>query len=199
MPPITEEKLIRKCVNTPRMIQIGFCKAAEQGYNRALRIQLARGANKNGTNHQHDTAILLAAACGRTDTVRVLLKWGVKFDEFSTETWDFGTPLHVAAVRGHANVVDLLLKAGAKSHVYDNNELIIRGIPLPSVWEAAVDHPAVLKVLKAHRARKNWAKVRSLPNMKKIKVLSIYWFWLEQTARSFMTPDPQGIAFMQVE
>ena len=89
----------------PRMVQIGFCKAAEMGYNRALRKQLARGAKKNGTNHQHETAILLAAARGQTETVRILLKWGVKFDEFSTETWNFGTPMHAAAARGHADVV----------------------------------------------------------------------------------------------
>eukprot|EP00966_Prymnesium_polylepis_P045171 1046302-Prymnesium_polylepis.1 len=62
------------------------------GYNRALRKQLARGAEKNGTNHQNDTAILLAVALGRTDTVRILLKWGVELDESSHATWQFGSP-----------------------------------------------------------------------------------------------------------
>ena len=59
---LTEEKIVRDYVGTPLMVQIGFCKAAELGFNRALRKQLARGAKKNGINHQNDTAILLAAA-----------------------------------------------------------------------------------------------------------------------------------------
>ena len=167
------------------------------GYNRALRKQLARGAEKNGTNHQNDTAILLAVALGRTDTVRILLKWGVALDEWSHATWDFGTPMHVAAARGHAEVVDLLLQAGAKNLMSERtHEGVIQGIQLTSVWDVAKDNPAVLKVLKAHAARKEWTKLRSPENMKKLKMLSIYWFWLEQAARRHTEPDPEGIAFM---
>ena len=191
---LTEEKIVRDYVGTPLMVQIGFCKAAEMGYNRALRKQLARGAKKNGINHQNDTAILLAAARGQTDTVRILLNWGVKFDEFSNQTWDFGTPMHAAAARGHTDVVALLLKAGAKNFMHPNP---MDGVP--SVWEAAKDYPAVLQVLKAHRARKNWRKARSPDSMKKVKALSIYWFWLEQAARHHTAPDPEGVAFMHAE
>ena len=191
---LTEERIVRDYVGTPLMVQIRFCKAAELGFNRALRKQLARGARKNGTNHQNDTAILLAAANGQTDTVRILLRWGVKFDEFSHPTWDFGTPMHAAAARGHTDVVALLLKAGAKN--------LMRESPMdgvPSVWEAAKDYPAVLQVLKVHRARKNWSKARSPDIMKKIKTLSIYWFWLEQAARHHTAPDAEGVAFMHAE
>jgi len=199
---LTEEKIIRDCVGSPLMIQIGLCKAAELGYNRAMRIQLARGAKKNGTNHQNDTAILLAAAGGQTDTVRILLKWGVKLDESSHATWQFGSPMHAAAARGHADVVSLLLNAGATALMarpdvaHPDPWPIIQGIQLTSVWDVAKDHPAVLKVLKAHTAHKNWAKLRSPDNMKKIKMLSIYWFWLELAARRHTEPDPEGIAFM---
>ena len=198
-----EQKIIRDCVGSPLIVQIGFCKAAEMGFSRALRKQLARGAKKNGTNHQLDTAILLAAAQGQTNTVRLLLKWGVKFDEFSTETWDCGTPMHAAAARGHAGVVALLLEAGAAHFMQDptgpTRGLLIRGREIPSVWKEASVYPAVLQVLIEHRARKNWSKVRSRNAMKKIKALSIYWFWLEQTARHLPEPDPEGFPFMQLE
>ena len=181
-------------------VQIGFCKAAELGDIRALRVQLARGASKNGTNHQNDTAILLAAATGQTDTVRRLLKWGVKFDEYSHETWCFGTPMHAAAARGHAGVVALLLKAGADKLMSDRtHEITIRGIGLTSVWEEASAYPAVMQVLKADRARKNWSRVRSPKNMNKVKMMSICWYWFEQAARRHTEPDPEGIAFMQAE
>ena len=196
--PMTEGDIIRFCIGSPLMVQIGFCKAAELGYTRALRMQLARGAKKDGTNHQNDTAILLAAASGETETVHRLLKWGVKFDEHSHVSWSFGTPMHAAAARGHADVVALLLKAGANNLMSERtNNITIRGIRLTSVWDVAKDNPTVLKVLKAHRARKNWAKARSTDTMKKIKTLSIYWFWLENTARNqYVDPDPEGIAFM---
>ena len=188
---LTEDEVIRDYVGDPMMVQMGLCKAAGLGYNRALRKQLARGAKKNGTNHQNDTAIHLAAASGQTDTVNVLLKWGVKFDEPSHSTWDFGTPMHAAAARGHAPVVALLLEAGAwKFLPEETNKIVLRGITLQSVWDVAKPFPAVLAVLKEHRARKNWSKVRSRNNMKKLKTLSIYWFWLDQAARAAYTNAP---------
>ena len=88
---LTENKVICDFVGSPLLVQIGFCKAAEMGYKKALRKQLARGAKKNGANHQCDTAILLAAASGQIEIVRILLKWGVALDEWSHATWDFGT------------------------------------------------------------------------------------------------------------
>ena len=180
------------------MVQMKFCKAAELGRIREMRNQLARGADKNGTNHQFDTAILLAASAGQTDTVRILLKWGVKFDEMSHATWDFGTPMYVAAERGHAGVVALLLKAGAQDPVadFEDGEMIIRGIALQSVWTVAKPHPAVMQVLKEDRARKNWAKARSPTNMKKVRMLSIYWYWLERAAMRHTEPDPEGNVLM---
>ena len=55
---LTEERIVRDYVGTPLMVQIRFCKAAELGFNRALRKQLARGARKNGTNHQSSRGAL---------------------------------------------------------------------------------------------------------------------------------------------
>eukprot|EP00966_Prymnesium_polylepis_P153272 3540541-Prymnesium_polylepis.1 len=102
--------------------------------------------------------------------------------------------MHAAAARGHADVVALLLEAGAKKFMNPNP---IDGVP--SVWEAAKDNPAVMQVLKAHRARKNWSKARSTDSMKKVKALSIYWYWLERAARRHTAPDPEGVAFMHTE
>eukprot|EP00966_Prymnesium_polylepis_P116348 2689299-Prymnesium_polylepis.2 len=35
--------------------------------------------------------------------------------------------------------------------------------------------------------------------VKKIKTLSIMWYWLEQVARRHTAPDPEGVAFMHAE
>ena len=148
-------------------IQIRFCKAASMGNVRAMRKLLARGAKKNGKDNKGDTAILLAAACGQTDAVRTLLKWQVAFDKPSRKAppWHCDTPTAAAAWRGCADVVALFLEAGA--------EAFEPGRTGCSAWALAEGDPDVMKVLKAHRARCNWAKVRSPINMEKIKTLSI--------------------------
>ncbi len=55
------------------------------------------------------TPLYLAAFRGHTDTVQVLLAWGVEPNTPVEQGW---TPLHTAAWKGHTGVVDLLLNHG---------------------------------------------------------------------------------------
>jgi len=65
-------------------------------------------------------ALSLAAQHGRTEAVRALLEAGVKPNGFTPpQGHSHATPLHQAALAGHARVVELLIGAGADTSVRD--------------------------------------------------------------------------------
>jgi hypothetical protein len=99
-----------------------------------------------------ELALNWAAAYGRTAVVERLLRHGV--DLRSTESQGF-TPLHSAAFYGHAETVDLLIRAGAPLEV----ENVYHGTVLgQTIWAVAygalaIDYVPVIERLLAAGAR----------------------------------------------
>lgn len=70
-----------------------------------------KGYDVNAANEFGYTALHVAVSSGDIEApIKALLKAGAKTEMFSTEV---GTPLHIAAQKGHPKVAKLLLEAGA--------------------------------------------------------------------------------------
>lgn len=88
---------------------------AAKKYNglETVKLLTAHGANINGTDQYGRTALTMAARYGRVETVRFLLTQGAHPNAKSImQKWN--TPLIAARLRGHKDVVSLLIKAGAE-------------------------------------------------------------------------------------
>jgi len=77
-----------------------------------VKLLVARGADVNGTDQYGRTALIIAARYGRLDTVLFLLSEGANPNaESIMNKWK--TPLIAANLRGHGEVADILVRAGA--------------------------------------------------------------------------------------
>ncbi len=88
---------------------------AAKKYNglKTVKLLTARGADVNGTDQYGRTALTMAARYGRIETVRFLLSLGAQPNaESIMQKWK--TPLIAARLRGHEDIVSLLIKAGAE-------------------------------------------------------------------------------------
>src|SRR5438034_116131 len=116
--------------------------AAERGQGKAARKLLEEEANIEAANDDGFTPLILAAANGHEEVVKLLLA-----DDFvnpDSKCIDGWTPLLSAAARGHDAVVKLLL---ADSRVNPESKNIDGCTPLLSA--AARGHDAVVKLLLA--------------------------------------------------
>jgi uncharacterized protein len=77
-----------------------------------LERMLEAGGNANATFGEGETVLMTAARAGDLDSVRALLAHGGKPD--LTENWHGQTALMWAAIENHADVVQLLIDAGAE-------------------------------------------------------------------------------------
>lgn len=85
----------------------------------SVRLLLAHGANPDVTGSEGDTAIRWAAAEGDTAMVDILLTHGVQGSIDTAGTGEGTTPLGAAAIRGHVEIVERLLTAGANPDAVD--------------------------------------------------------------------------------
>lgn len=77
-----------------------------------VKLLAARGADVNGTDQYGRTALIIAARYGRLETVLFLLSEGANPNaESIMNKWK--TPLIAANLRGHGEVADTLVRAGA--------------------------------------------------------------------------------------
>lgn len=101
------------------------------------------------------TALHWAAAGGSTEAVRFLLAEPVNADPRAARNNNF-TPLHSAAMHGHAAVCEILLGAGADVNVQTNPQGYA---PLHSA--AFAGHIAAIRVLLAHGAKRELRNYRN--------------------------------------
>jgi ankyrin repeat protein len=88
--------------------------ACENGSAAVVERLLKAGVNANATGRLGETALHLCARTGRPEAAKVLLTHGASVD--AVESWRGQTPLMWAAADGHADMVKLLVEAGADVH-----------------------------------------------------------------------------------
>jgi len=102
-----------------------FRKSSEQTYKDIAKLLITEGTNINVKNHESNTPLLVAINNRQWDLVKLLIDNGadinVKDQHNNTNGADVNardkyekTPLYKAALRGNQDIVDLLLKHGAK-------------------------------------------------------------------------------------
>jgi uncharacterized protein len=106
-------------------------------------------------NPEELTALHLAAAAGRLEVVNYLLSPAVGADPRAARINNF-TPLHSAAMKGHAAICDVLLRAGAGVNVQTDPQ---RYAPLHSA--AFAGHLEAIRVLLAHGADRGLVNYRN--------------------------------------
>jgi ankyrin repeat protein len=91
--------------------------AARLGRVEMVRLLAAAGAEVDALDPIGYTALMEAARDRQVDSVRLLLRLGADVNHVSKEHGLALTPLHLAAIGGSVEVVELLVKQGAKMDV----------------------------------------------------------------------------------
>ena len=99
-------------------IDLELMKAAASGDVARIKQLVKDGARVNATDAWGNTALLVSARQGEIDTARLLLRSGAYVEGRGGAM----TPLGAAALRGHAQMVQLLLRAGADINAPGLNE-----------------------------------------------------------------------------
>jgi len=142
--------------------------AAQYGHRQLAELLLAKGADPESADALGTTPLRIAAISGHEEVAEALIDSGAKADIFVASA--FGdvervrsllqedparanarhrsTPLHVAAERGHMEVIEFLLAAGA-----DVNAGMLEGTPVHGA--AAQGHKAAVELLLAGGADVN--------------------------------------------
>ncbi|KAI8464829.1 MAG: ankyrin repeat-containing domain protein [Monoraphidium minutum] len=119
--------------------------AAEVGNHLMLRTLLQHGANYAAGDASGELPLMVAARQGHMAVVRELLADAGRRSCLRALTRDGATALHVAAAAGQAEVVELLIDAGARTDARDR----LGRTPLDV---CPPDHPLVARLLHHGRA-----------------------------------------------
>jgi hypothetical protein len=95
----------------------GLLIGAWEGNIELMRLFISRGADINQTNAHGETALTLAAWRGKLAAARWLVERGARVNAPARQ-W---SPLHYAALAGHADVVDYLIAEGADINALSTN------------------------------------------------------------------------------
>ncbi len=106
-----------------------FRELAAKGLSESVRRAAALGVQIDSTDEYGYSALSMAAYNGYKDTVEELLKLGADPNVGSTR----GRPLVVACSQNHKEIVELLLKYGAKKEYLDNDEQPIAATSDPQI------------------------------------------------------------------
>ena len=85
--------------------------AAQGGAVEVIGVLVERGLDVNRKGNNGCTPLHIASGCGKLETVRELLRLGAKMS-MTMVAGTAGTPLHLAAVMSHKEIVSVLLDAG---------------------------------------------------------------------------------------
>ena len=113
--------------------------ACRSGSLDIVKLLVRAGAGVRVMDYEGHTCLTIAASCGHTETVRYLV--GLKEVEVDYADDEDGTALHLAADNNHADVVQVLIDAGADIEVKDD-----RGRS-PLLWSCSSGSLAVAKLL----------------------------------------------------
>ncbi|GAA5666832.1 hypothetical protein Brsp07_05349 [Brucella sp. NBRC 14130] len=102
-----------------------YLYAGARGHLEILKLTLSHGADLKSINRYGGTALIPASERGHVETVETLIAAGVDVDHVNRLGW---TALLEAIILGdggprHQKIVDLLVKAGAKVDLADNDDV----------------------------------------------------------------------------
>ena len=92
--------------------------AAGSGAVEVMVVLVERGLDVNRKDDDGQTPLHWASTCGKLEAVRELLRLGAQAS-MTVVAGKYGTPLHLAAIKGHKEIVSVLLDAGCPIDVVD--------------------------------------------------------------------------------
>lgn len=131
--------LLRKGINlnTKNLCSVSLLHwVIENGDISSLELLLNNGAEANTTNERGESALYWATKSRKTSFVKLLLEKGAKVTVAHAEI-----PLHLAAIRGDTDIIELLLDAGSDINITNG----IRNTPLH--WAAQFGNQFTIQLL----------------------------------------------------
>ena len=126
--------------------------AATKNLTKTVEVLLKRKADFRRRNVIGWTPLDCAAANGSYKCVLRILEAGAEVDSMDQRQYEHNTPLHLTAIKGHANVTKLLLERGAKVTLTNHDD--------KNALELAIEHSNI-SVAKAILDSHCWRKAMS--------------------------------------
>jgi ankyrin repeat protein len=114
--------------------------ACDEGFDEVTKVLLEAGADPNILNEDHEAPLSIASSDGHGACVRLLL--ATKKVDMNNQDEGGGTALYYAAKRGHADIVQMLLDAGADTKIRNKDDETAEMIA------AKQAHPEIVKMIR---------------------------------------------------